>query len=111
MPLTTPLLRNFSSLGEGATEVLALFDEGSLVDLDGGLGFEVAFLLRIGREVGVCLDRGLVSVDACSLARTGETCGSAGVSGFFVGEPSDEDTISSITGGPCFVVLLLLTNP
>ena len=90
---------------------MALFYECSSAGLDEGLGLEVAFLLRKGREVGVCLDRGLVSVDACSLARTGEICGSAGVSWFFVGEPSDEDTISSITGGPCFVELLLLTNP
>ena len=90
---------------------MALFAEASSAGLDGGLGLEVAFLLRIGREVGVCLDRGLVSVDAYSLARTGETCGSVGVFGFFVGELFDEDTISSITGGPCFVELLLLTNP
>jgi len=111
LPLTTPLLRNFSNLGEGATEVLALFDEGSLAGLGAGPCLEVVFLFRTGREVGVCLDRGLVSVDAYSLVRTGETCDFMGVSGFFVGEPSDEDTISSITGGPCFVELLLLTNP
>jgi len=28
-----------------------------------------------------------------------------------MGEPSDEDTISSITGDPYFMELLLLTNP
>jgi len=56
-------------------------------------------------------EQGLVLVDACSLARTGETSGYVGVFGFFVREPSDEVTISSITEGPCFVELLLLTNP
>jgi len=56
-------------LGEGATEVLALFADGSSAGLDGGLGLEVAFLLRTGREVSICLDRGLVLVDAYSLAR------------------------------------------
>ena len=91
--------------------MLALFYEGPSASLGAGPCLEVAFLLRTGREVGVCLDRGLVLVDACSLARIGETCGSVGVSWFFVGEPSDEDTISSITGGSCFVELLLLTNP
>ena len=51
--------------------------------------------------MGVCL--GLVSVDACSLSRTGESCGTATVSRVLMGDPSDEDTISSITGGLCFV--------
>ena len=90
---------------------MAFLDEGSSAGLDAGPCLEVALRLRTGRQVGVCLKRGLVSVDACSLSRTGETCGAAGVSGFFMGEPFDEDTISSITGGPCFVELLLLTNP
>ena len=90
---------------------MALFNVGPSAGLDRGLGFKVAFLLRTGREIGVSLDRGLVSVNAYSIPRTGETCGSAGVSGSLMGEPSDEDAISSITGGPCFVELLLLTNP
>ena len=90
---------------------MALFYEGSSADLGAGPCLEVAFLLRTGSEVGVCLERGLISVDVCSLSRTGETYGVAGVSGSLMGEPSDEDSISSITGGPCFVVLLLLTNP
>jgi len=90
---------------------LAFLDEGSLAGLDVGTRLEVALRLRTGREVGVCLERGLVSVDAGSLSRTGETSGAAGVFGFFMGEPSDEDIISSITGGPYFVELLLLTNP
>jgi len=90
---------------------LAFLDEGSAADLDARPCLEVALRLRTGCEVGVCLDRGLVLVDAYSLTRTGETCGFMGVSGFFVGEPSDEDTISSIIGGPCFVELLLLTSP
>ena len=103
-------MRNFSNFGEDATEVLAFFDEGSSPDLEAGPCLEVALRLRTDLEVGVCLEKGLVSLDTYSLPRTGETCGSVGVSGFFVGEPSDEDTISSITGGPCFVELLLLTN-
>ena len=90
---------------------MALFYEGSSAVLDGRLGLEVVFLFRTGREVGVCLERGLVSVDAYSLSRTDESCGAAGVSGCLMGEPSGEDSISSITEGPCFVVLLLLTNP
>jgi len=51
--------------------------------------------------VGVCL--GLVSIDACSLSRTGESCGTVGVSEVLMGDPSDEDTIFSITGEPYFV--------
>ena len=104
-----PRLRNFSNFDEGATAVLARFEEGSSAVLEAGPCLDTTFLLRTGCEVAVCL--GLVSVEACSLSRTGESCDVAGVSGFFVGEPSDEDTISSITGGPCFVELLLLTNP
>ena len=93
-------MRNFSNLGEGVTEVLALFDEGSSAGLGAGPCLDVAFLLRTGCEVGVCLERGLVSVEACSLSRTSESCGAAGVSGFLMGEPFDEDSISSITRGP-----------
>jgi len=85
-------------------EVLAPFDEGSLVSLVAGPCLELAFLLRTGREVGICLERGLVLVEACVLSRTGEACGEAGVSGFLMGEPFGEDSISSITGGPCFMV-------
>ena len=92
LPLTTPLLRNFSNFGEGVTEVLALFDEGSSAGLGTGPCLEVAFLLRTGREVGVCLERGLLSVDACSLSRIGDSCGTAGVSGFFMGERSSMRT-------------------
>jgi len=70
LPLTTPLLRNFSNFGEGVTKGLTLFDEGSSA-VDAGPWLEVALSLRTGREVGVCLERGLVSVDACSLPKTG----------------------------------------
>jgi len=84
-------------------------EEGASADLDGGLAFEVTFLLRTGRDVGVCL--GLVSVEASSLSRTGKSYGTVGVSGSVMGEPSDEDTISSIIGGACFVELLHLANP
>ena len=87
-------------------------DEGSSAGLDVGPCLEVALRLRTSREIGVCLERGLVSIDACSLSRAGETNGAVSVSGFIMGEPSVEaDTISSITGGPCFVELLLLTKP
>ena len=90
---------------------MALFNVGSSAGLVARPCLEVAFRLRTGRVVGVCLERGLVSVDACSLSRTGKSCGAAGVSGFLMREPSGEDSIFSITGVPCFVVLLLLTNP
>jgi len=102
-------LRNFSNFGEGTTADLARLEEGSSAGLDGGLGSVSAFLLRTGHEVGVCL--GLVSVEACLLSRTGKSCGTAGVSGLLMREPSEEDRISSITGTPCFVELLLRTNP
>ena len=72
---------------------------------------EVTFLLGIGREAGVCFDEGgLVSVEACSLPRTGKACVGVVVSGLFMGEPSGEDSISSTTGGPCLMVLILLEN-
>ena len=74
--------------------MLALFYEGPSASLGAGPCLEAAFLLRIGSEVSVCLERGLVSVDVCSLSRTGKTCGTAGVSGFLMGEPSSEDSIS-----------------
>ena len=61
---------------------MALFYAGSSAGLGAGPCLEVAFLLRTGREVGVCLERGLVSVDVCSVSRTGESCGTVGVSGF-----------------------------
>jgi len=57
--------------------------------------------------VGVCF--GLVSVEVCLLSRTGESGGTTGVSRVLMGDPADEDKISSITGGPCLVVLLLTT--
>jgi len=84
---------------------------GSLEGLAVGLYLEVAFRLRTGRVVSVCLDRGLVLVEACSLSRTGEARGCVGVSGFLMGEPSGDDLISSTTRGPYLVVLLLLTHP
>jgi len=46
-----------------------------------------------------------------SLSGTGEACVGVVVSGLLMGEPSSEDSISSTTGGPCLVVLLLLVNP
>jgi len=76
-------LRNFSNFGEEATTILARFEEGSSAVLEAGPYLDTTFLLRTGREVGVCL--GLVSVEACSLSRTGESCGAAGVSGLLMG--------------------------
>jgi len=53
----------------------------------------------------------MISVEACSLPRIGKIAGgTAGVYRDLMGDPSDEDKIFSITGGPCFVELLL-TNP
>jgi len=52
------------------------------------------------QKKGVLSDvRGLDSVEACLLPRTGEACLRAAVSDPFMGEPSGEDSISSITGG------------
>jgi len=48
--------------------------------------------------VGVCFR--LVSVEACSLSRIGESRDTTGVSGVLMGDPSDKDKIFSITGGP-----------
>ena len=62
---------------------MARFEEGSSAVLEAGPYLDTTFLLRTGREVGVCL--GLVSVEACSLSRTGESCGAAGVSGLLMG--------------------------
>ena len=87
---------------------MARFEEGSSAVLEAGPYLDTTFLLRTGREVGVCL--GLVLVEACLLSRTGDSYG-AGVFGLLIGEPSEEDTISSITGAPCFLELLLLANP
>ena len=73
---------------------------------------EGAFLLELGLEAGILSDvGGLVSVEACSLPGTGKACFGVAVFNLFVGEPSGEDSISSITEGPCLVALLLLENP
>ena len=48
--------------------------------------------------MGVCL--GLFFIDTCSLFRIGESYSTAAGSGFLTGDPSDEDKISSIIGGP-----------
>ena len=48
-----------------------------------------------GLKVGVCFDEGAsVSVEACSLPGTGGAYFEVAVSDLFVGEPSDEDSIS-----------------
>jgi len=97
-PLTTPRFWNFYNLREGATSDLACLAEGSPDGLVAGLGCASAFLFRIDREVGVFL--GLFSVEACSLSGTGDSCDSAVGAGVLMGNPSDEDKISSITRGP-----------
>ena len=74
-----------------------------------------AFLLEPGLEEGVLRDfggcGGLDSVEACSLPTVGEACLGIAVSEPFVGEPSGENTISSITGGSCLEVLVFLGRP
>ena len=47
-------------------------------------------------------------LEACSLSITGEASLGVAVSYPFVGEPSGEDTISSITGGSCLEVLVFM---
>ena len=87
-------------------------DVGSSADFAAGPCLEEAFFLGTDREAGVCFDEGgLVSVEADSLPGTGEACVGVAVSGFFMGEPSGDDSISSITEGPRLVVLLLLEKP
>jgi len=53
----------------------------------------------------------LVSVEVCSLPGTGVACVGVAVSDLFMGEPFGEESISSITEGPCLVVPLLLEKP
>jgi len=103
-------------LGEGSVEALALFYLGSSASFATGPCLEACldgtFLLEPGLEEGVCKDfggcGGLDSVEACSLSTTGEACLGVAVSNPFVGEPSGEDIISSITGGSCLEALLFL---
>ena len=112
LTLTTLLLRNLARFSEGSDEALTLLDLGSSAGFAGGPGLDGAFLLEPGLEAGVLNDvGGLVSVEACSLPTTGKACLGATVSDPFVGEPSGEDSIFSITGGPCLVTLLLLEKP
>ena len=77
---------------------MARLAEGSAVGLGEGFCVVSAFLFRTGQEVGVCF--GLFSVEACLLSRSDDSCGAAAVFGVLMGDPSDEDKISSITGGP-----------
>jgi len=91
---------------------LALLDLGSSVDFAAGPCLDRPFLLEPGLEDGVLSDvRGLVSVKACSLPGTGEPGLEAVVLDPFAREPSGEDSISSITKGPCLVVLVFLKTP
>jgi len=106
-------------LGEGSIEVLALFDLGSSAGFAVGPCLEAyldgAFLLEPGLEEGVPRDfggcGGLDLVKACSLPTIGEACLGVAVSDPFVGEPSGEDTIFSITDGSCLEALVFLGNP
>jgi len=72
LPFTTPLLRNIANCGEGETEVLTRLDGGSAACFAASPCLEETFLLGIGGETGDCFDGGLVSVEACSILRTGE---------------------------------------
>ena len=112
LPFTTLLLRNLARFGEGSDETLSLLDLGSSAGFVTGPCLDGAFLLEPGLETGVLSDvGGLVSVEACLLPGTGEACFEVLFLTFFVGEPSGEDSISSITKGPCLVALLLLEKP
>jgi len=105
-------LRNLARLGEESEEGLTLLDLGSAAGLVAGLGLDGACLLEPGLEEGVLsYVRGLDLVEACSLPRTSKAFLGAAVSDPFVGEPSGEDSISSITGGPCLVALVFLETP
>ena len=94
-------MRNLSRFDEGRDEALVCLDLGSSAGFAAGPCLEGDFLLEPGLEAGVCFDDGgLVSVEACSLLGTCEACFEVAVSDLFVGEPSGENSISSITGGP-----------
>jgi len=85
-------------LGEGATAVFTRLPEGLAGKLMAGLGCSSALRFRAGLGAGAWCK--LFSVDACSLPRTGDSkCLLAGA-GVDVGDPADEDGISSTTGGP-----------
>ena len=106
------LLRNFSRFGKGRAEVLTCLDLGSLAGFAACSCLVEAFRLGTSLEAGVCFEEGgLVLVEAYSLLGTSEACLEVAVSDNFMGEPSGEDSISSITEGPCLVVLLFLENP
>ena len=97
-------------------EVVTLFDLGSSAGFTAGPCLEAcldgAFPLELGLEKGVLSDvGGLDLVEACSLPTTGEACVGAAVLNPFVSEPSDEDSISSITEGPCLETLVFLSKP
>jgi len=106
-------------LGEGSEEVLTFFYLGSSASFAVGpcleAGLDGAVLLEPGVEEVVLSDfegcGGLDSVEACSLPTTGEACLGVAVSDPFVGEPSGEDTIFSITRGSCLEALVFLGKP
>jgi len=103
-------------LGEGSEEVLTLFYLGSSAGFAAGPCLKAcldgAFLLEPGLEEGVLSDfEGQDSVEACSLPTTDEACLGVAVSDPFVGEPSSEDTISSITGGSYLEALVFFGKP
>ena len=85
---------------------------GSFAGLPAGPCLVETFLLEPGLEADVLSDvGGLVSVEACLLPGTSEACFEIVVSELCVSEPSSDDSISLITGGPYLVTLLLLEKP
>ena len=106
-------------LGEGSEEVLTFFYLGSSASFAVGpcleAGLDGAVLLEPGVEEVVLSDfegcGGRDSVGAYSLSTTGEAYLGVAVSKPFVGEPSGEDTISSITGGCYFEALVFPGKP
>jgi len=99
-------------LGEGSEEVLTLLDLGSSAGFAVGPCLDGAFLLEPGLEEGVLSDvGGLDSVENYSLPRTGKACLGVAVPDPFVGEPSGEDSIFSITGGLYLEALVFLKTP
>jgi len=106
-------------LGEGSVKVLVHFDLGSSAGFAARTYLEACldgeFVLEPGLEEGVFRDfgggGGRDSVEACSLLTIGEACLGAAVLDPLLGEPSGEDTISSITGGSYLKVLVFLGRP
>jgi len=72
-----------------------------------GDDWATAFLFGAGRGAGAC--GGLFSINAYSFARTGDAGCSAACVGSWIGDPSDEEGISSMIGDPGLALLLLVS--